>query len=72
MYTHQHDHEVTAGNGFTNDAWTGTVPVSTDYNAILDLTHIFSASTVLDVKASYGHSSSNDDGKCTPGQFYRQ
>ena len=58
IYTHQYDWEQTPGNGFTNAAWTGTVPTSTDYNAILDLTHIFSPSKVLDVKASYGHSAS--------------
>lgn len=55
LYTHEYDHEQTAGNGFTNEAYTGTTPTSTNYNAILDLTHIFSSSKVLDLKASYGH-----------------
>ncbi len=58
LYTHEFDNEATAGNGFTNAAWTGTIPTSTDYNAILDLTHIFSATKVLDLKASYGHDAS--------------
>lgn len=55
LYTHEFDNEITAGNGFNNAAWTGTVPTRTDYNAIVDLTHIFSASRVIDLKASYGH-----------------
>jgi hypothetical protein len=58
LYTHEFDNEATAGNGFTNAAWTGTVPTSTNYNAILDLTHILSVSKVLDLKASYGHNAS--------------
>jgi len=58
LYTHEFDNEATGGNGFTNAAWTGTIPTSTDYNAILGLTHIFSAKKVLDLKASYGHNAS--------------
>jgi hypothetical protein len=58
IYTHQYDWEQTPGNGFTNAAWSGTVPTSRNYNIILDLTHIFSPSKVLDLKGSYGHTSS--------------
>jgi hypothetical protein len=61
IYTHQYDWEQTTGNGFTNAAWDGDVDTSNDYNIILDLTRVFSASKVLDVKASYGHNSTLDD-----------
>ena len=58
LFTHNHDQEYTAGNDFSNAAITSTNPTSNDYNIITDLTHIFSPSMVLDLKASYGHSSS--------------
>ena len=58
LFLYQYDNEATAGNGFNNAAWTGTIPTGTDYNIVLDLTHIFSATKVVDLKASYGHDSS--------------
>lgn len=59
LYTYQYDSEAGGGtNGFTNVAWDGKLTTGTDYNIILDLTHIFSPSKVLDLKASYGNSSS--------------
>jgi hypothetical protein len=58
LYTYQKNGSTSGGNGFPNAAITSSVPTSNDYNAILDLTHIFSPSMVLDLKASYGHSSS--------------
>jgi hypothetical protein len=54
LYTRQNDWDQVVGNGITA-ASTVTSDVSTNYNAIVDLTHIFSASKVLDLKASYGH-----------------
>ena len=58
IYTYQHNTDITGGNGFKNSSYSGTIPTSTNYNVILDLTHILSASTVLDLKASYGHTTS--------------
>ena len=55
LYTHEYDYEYSSGNSFTNEASTASIPTSYDHNAILDLTHIFSPSMVLDLKASYGH-----------------
>ena len=55
LYTHEYDYEFSSGNSFTNAASTASIPTSFDHNAILDLTHIFSPSMVLDLKASYGH-----------------
>ena len=43
------------GNGLPNLATTANVPTSLDYNIIADVTHIFSSSLVLDLKASLGH-----------------
>ncbi|WP_188759640.1 TonB-dependent receptor [Edaphobacter acidisoli] len=57
IYTHEHDHAQNAGNGLTNEAWSGSTPVSSNYNIVLDLTHILSPTKVLDLKASYGHTS---------------
>lgn len=58
LFTLENDGEVSGGNGFTNEAVTSSTPTARDYNIILDLTHIFSASRVVDLKASYGHDNS--------------
>lgn len=55
LFTLQKGGAFFAGNGFTNAASTQSVPISWDYNIITDLTHIFSPSLVMDLKASYGH-----------------
>jgi hypothetical protein len=55
LYTHEHNYSESQGNGIDNAAFTGATPTGWNYNAILDLTHIFSSSKVLDLKASYGH-----------------
>jgi hypothetical protein len=55
IYTHESDFDQTAGNGFTNVAYTGKTATQQNYNVILDLTHILSSSIVLDLKSSYGH-----------------
>jgi hypothetical protein len=43
------------GNEINNAASTAINTPDTDYNVILDFTHVFSSSMVLDLKASYGH-----------------
>lgn len=56
MYARQTDFDYTSGNGFTNAAYSGAIQnPTTDYNAIVDLTHIFSASKMMDLKAAYWH-----------------
>ena len=44
-----------SGNVFNNAASTAVDTPDTDYDIILDLTHIFSPTLVMDLKASYGH-----------------
>lgn len=56
LFTAQKNGAYFPGNGLQNEATTRTVPTGLDYNIILDLTHIFSNSLVMDAKASYGHS----------------
>lgn len=58
LFTVQKNGAHNPGNGLPNAATTASVPTGLDYNIILDLTHIFSSSLVMDAKASYGHSSS--------------
>ena len=56
LYARQTDTDYRSSNGFTNAASDSAVQNPTvDYNAIVDLTHIISTSTVLDLKASYWH-----------------
>ena len=55
LYTHEDNYNENPGNGIQNAASTAVTNTGTNYNAILDLTHIFSATKVLDLKASYGH-----------------
>ena len=54
MFTLQDDGMNTYGNGFNNAAKTSVLPTDRYYLAMLDLTHIFSSSMALDLKASYG------------------
>lgn len=58
LYLAQKNGALFPGNGFTNQATTSSTPTGFDYNIILGLTHIISNSTVLDLKASYGHTKS--------------
>ena len=58
LFTLQNNGSHDGGNGFPNAAITSNDSSSRDYNAILDMTHIFSPSRVMDLKASYGHSTS--------------
>src|SRR5579875_1635032 len=58
LFTMQKNGAHNPGNGLQNAATTATIPTGLDYNIILDLTHIFSSSLVMDAKASYGHSTS--------------
>ncbi|MGH9345158.1 MAG: carboxypeptidase-like regulatory domain-containing protein, partial [Terriglobia bacterium] len=70
IFLYQYDNEATAGNGFTNVAWTGANDTGTDYNGVLDLTHIFSPSMVMDLKTSYGRDSTlNVTGDATTQDF---
>ena len=55
LFTIQNNGAHNPGNGFNNVATTSSIPTGTDYNIIADVTHIFSSSLVLDLKASYGH-----------------
>jgi len=58
LFTLQNNGNHAGGNGFPNAAITSSSSSGRDYNAILDLTHIFSPTRVMDLKASYGHSTS--------------
>jgi len=58
LFTAQKNGAHNPGNGFPNVATTATIPTGLDYNIITDVTHIFSPSLVLDLKASFGHSTS--------------
>ncbi len=53
--TLQNNGLTTGGNQFTNAASTAVNGPARDYNVIMDLTHVFSPSMVMDLKASYGH-----------------
>ena len=53
LFMRQYDFSHGSGNGFSNVAATSSDQISTDYNSVVDLTHIFSPSLVLDAKASY-------------------
>lgn len=55
IFTHEYNYSKAPGNGFTNEGWSGNSPTSTNYNVIVDLTGVISATKVLDLKASYGH-----------------
>ena len=56
LYTGQKNGgHASPGNGFPNEATTGTWPTGFDYNIILGVTHIISNSMVLDLKGSLGH-----------------
>lgn len=58
LFTAQRNGAHNPGNGFNNAATTASVPTGLDYNIIADVTHIFSTSMVVDLKASLGHSTS--------------
>lgn len=55
MFMLQNDGATGSGNTFSNDAYSGTDTTSRYWNVSLDLSHVFSPKTVLDVKATYGH-----------------
>jgi len=59
LFTAQRNGAKNPGNGFTNVATTSSVPTGWDYNIITDVTHVFSPSLVLDLKASFGHYTSS-------------
>jgi hypothetical protein len=54
FFTRQKNASQVVGNGLV-EASTATIAASTNYDAIVDLTHVFSPSKVLDLKAFYGH-----------------
>ena len=58
LFTAQKNGAHQPGNGLQNVATTASVPTGLDYNIIADVTHIFSNTLVLDLKASLGHNSS--------------
>ena len=55
LYTAQKNGANYPGNGFTNVASTATTPTGFAYTIIADVTHIFSNTLVLDLKASLVH-----------------
>jgi hypothetical protein len=55
LYAHEHNYQYSSGNSFKNEASNASIPTSSYHNVIVDLTHIFSPSLVLDLKASYLH-----------------
>lgn len=63
LFTLQNNGSHAGGNGFSNPAITSSISAARDYNIILDLSHIFSATRVMDLKASWGH----DGSKSTSG-----
>jgi hypothetical protein len=70
MFMLQDDAENTYGNGFPNAAQTTSIPTDRYYLSVLDLTHVFSLSTVLDLKASYGRDDNrSDSGVATQDHF---
>lgn len=58
LFALQNNGSHAGGNGFPNAAITSSDSSARDYNAIADMTHIFSPTRVMDLKASYGHSTS--------------
>jgi hypothetical protein len=55
LFTAQKNGAHNPGNGLTDAATTSSSPKGWNYNIITDVTHVFSDSLVLDLKASYVH-----------------
>ncbi len=70
IFLYEYNDDTTGGNGFPGVGWDGSHDTGVDYDGVLDWTHIFSSTKVIDLKASYGHDSTLNETGATVSQDY--